>query len=376
MNVHKKMAIRMGIYVVMIGYLLLDLFVFEGPIKKGLTGPAPDSPEAIAAAKAKGVVARVYAQPIYRAQIEGREKEYLWERGRKIEEVPLAERKLIRNIALQEMIDERLVKVQIKVSSPDEYEVSEEELDAAVERYKKRYADESALGKAIERQGWKGEKELRMRIAGRLQREKYFEKEIESEVEMSDEEARAWYDKHHEKLALPLRRHVRHIFVASLDHPEEEGQALIETARKRVVDGKEDFAKVAGELTEDLKSKKVGGDLGWLTKDRVMKGFTEQVFALPLKKPTIIRTMLGWHLVEVLEEKAKTARPYEEVVEEIKASLAVQVREEKISGYRGVLRHYAAGKIDIFYDVLYMGLEEKEATPEETEQKEEPNSEG
>ena len=347
------MAIRMTVYMALVGYLLLDLFVFGGPIKKRLSGPDPNSPEAIAAAKAQGVVARVYAQPIYRAQVEERVKRYLLEHGREVEKVSDGERKMMRQVALRDLIDERLVKVQIKVSPKSNYAVSDEEIELAVAHYKSRYNDETALAEALKRQGWEGEKELRFRVAARLQQEKFFQAEIGKEVEIGDEAVEEWYEKNKDKLNLPERRELRHIFYAALDHEAAEGEALIESARKRVVDDKEDFAKVAAELSEDLRSKPQGGSLGWVTKDRLPTDFAMPVFEMHPKQATVIRSKLGWHLVEVIAVQAERAQVFDEVKEEIRAALEVRLKDEKIEGFRQLLRHWAGNSVEVFADVLH-----------------------
>ena len=193
------MAIRMGIYSLLIVYLLLDLFVIDGPLKKTLTVPQMDTEAAIAEAKAQGIVARVYYEPIYRKQLEERMKEYLWRRGRTIEETSFGERKMLRRVLLDEMIDELLVKVQVKVSPIEEYEVGSNELKLAME------TEEQRLGVAFEelakRSGWQGKKELEMRLAARIQRENFLKEEIVTEV--SDDEARAWYEERKEEFVSP-----------------------------------------------------------------------------------------------------------------------------------------------------------------------------
>lgn len=350
------MAIRMSVYMALVGYLLLDLFVFGGPIKKRLAGPDPASPEAIAAAKAKGVVARVYAQPIYRAQVEERVKRYLLEHGRAVEKVSMGERKMMRQVALRDLIDERLVKVQIKVSPKTAYAVSDADIDAAMAHFKNRYNDEAALTEALRRQGWEGEKELRFRVAARLQQEKFFQAEIGKEVKVGDKTVKDWYEKNKDKLSLPERRELRQVFIAALDHEAAEGEALIETARKRVIDGKEDFGKVAGELSEDLRSKTQGGSLGWVTKDRLPSDFAMPVFDLASQKPTVVRSKLGWHLVEVTAVEKGRPQALEEVKEEIRAALEVRLKDEKIEGFRQLLRHWAGNKVEVFADVLHSEL--------------------
>ena len=199
------MAIRMGIYALLIGYLLLDLFVFKGPLKKTLTEPQLDTEAAIAEAKAQGIVARVYYEPIYRKQVEERMKEYLWRRGRTPEETTFGERKSLRKVLLDEMIDELLVKIQVKVSPIEEYAVDQDELQQVMEIEEKRLG--GTFDELANRSGWQGMEELKMRLGARIQRENYLKKKILADV--SEEEARAWYEERKDEFVSPERRKVK-----------------------------------------------------------------------------------------------------------------------------------------------------------------------
>lgn len=196
MNVPKIMALRMGIYCVLIGYLVCDLFVFRGPIYRALNEPPLDREGAIVEAKAEGVVARVYYRPIFRTQIEEAVKEYLWRRGRSLEETSTSERKMLRELVLHELIDEELVKLQIKVTEREVYEVSEGRVAAAVEIEQKRYPKYEVFDELAKRGGWQGEEEQKLRVAARIQREDYLKTALRFEVE--EEEAQAWFEENRE----------------------------------------------------------------------------------------------------------------------------------------------------------------------------------
>ncbi len=204
MSAPKIMAIRMGIYALLIGYLLLDLFVFKGPLKKTLTEPQLDTEAAIAEAKAQGIVARVYHEPIFRQQLEERMKEYLWRRGRSMAETSFGERKMLRTLLLDEMIDELLVKIQVKVSPIDDYAVDSDELAESVATEKKRLGN--AFDELAKRSGWQGEVELEMRLGARRQRENYLKKKILADV--GEEEAWAWYEERKSDFLSPEYRKI------------------------------------------------------------------------------------------------------------------------------------------------------------------------
>lgn len=348
MKIDKGIPVRLVLYTLAIGYLLFDLLLIKGPLWHHFRNRNPRSPEQIAAAKAEGVVARVYNQPILLTQVERRLEEDLWKEGRTVDdlsEVELAQR---RRIALETLIDLHLLgKVKVHYNR-EQYPVSEEEINASMARFVSRFENATVASEALAGQGW-SEEELRSRLAARLQQEKYLDALIETEI--TEEEAREWYDENHEALAYPERVQVRHIFLATLNRePEEARGKLAETLNALKADG--EFAVLAAEMSEDGRSKGRGGDLGWMRADRMPADFAEPVFRLPVGEPTLVRTKLGWHLVEVTDRRPAEERSFESAREEIVAALEARKRVEGLRLYRRQLREFEKAKVEIFEDVL------------------------
>ena len=89
----------------------------------------------------------------------------------------------------------------------------------------------------------------------------------------------------------------RHILVET----EEEAQAVIER-----LEAGEDFADVAGELSQDTFSAAQGGDLGFVPKGRYVEPVDEVVFSLPLGEVSEpVQSDFGWHVIEVLEREVR-----------------------------------------------------------------------
>ncbi|NIP92066.1 MAG: hypothetical protein GWO24_00735, partial [Akkermansiaceae bacterium] len=76
----------------------------------------------------------------------------------------------------------------------------------------------------LQKRGW-SRKELRYRIAARIQQERYLESMIE--VTVSEEEARAWFEENKAELALPERLRARHIFLATSSRRPEQALASL-----------------------------------------------------------------------------------------------------------------------------------------------------
>jgi parvulin-like peptidyl-prolyl isomerase len=73
-----------------------------------------------------------------------------------------------------------------------------------------------------------------------------------------------------------------------------------EDARKRIVDGGEDFATVAREVSTDTATAGNGGELGWFTREEMVPPFADAAFALePGQVSQPVQSEFGWHIIRV-----------------------------------------------------------------------------
>jgi peptidyl-prolyl cis-trans isomerase C len=73
---------------------------------------------------------------------------------------------------------------------------------------------------------------------------------------------------------------------------------------KKKLDGGADFAALAKEKSQDPGSARQGGDLGFFTKDRMVKPFAEAAFTMKpneISKP--VKSAFGFHVIKVMEIK-------------------------------------------------------------------------
>ena len=351
LKMSKAFVVRMTLWAVLVLYLVCDFFVFSGPLRSELRRMFPTKGDQISQAVAEGICARVYNAPIYLSQVDHRLRERLWRTGRDPEQVSKAEMKMLRWLALNDLIAEALVRIKVRVNL-EQARVSEAEVDAEVARFERRFDSAAELDKAMVAQGIDSRDELRLRLQARLEQEKYVLSKIKAAITVSDEEARAWYDDHQKELTTPERRCVRHIFLATLDHPSDEAKATLASHLASIVAGQASFADVAKRVSEDARSKPEGGELGWMRKDRLPVDFADPVFSMSVDTPELIRTKLGWHIVEVTGVKAPELLPFEKMKTEIVAALSDERRKEAIDQYRHQLRLLNHEKVEIYRKVL------------------------
>ena len=177
-----------------------------------------------------------------------------------------------------------------------------------------RAVTERALVNAARRQGLDKEPE----IARRLQRAEDQEltqalltREVEGRV--TDASVRARYDRDTAGQQADEELRARHILVAS---EAEARQLLAELQRGG------DFAALARSKSQDPGSRD-GGDLGFFKQADMVPEFANAAFALQAGQmtPAPVRSPFGWHIIKVEERRRATARPFDDVKQELREAL-------------------------------------------------------
>jgi len=273
--------------------------------------------------------------------------ERLWLQGRDETDVPASERIALRRAALDELIDDLLLRIEADRRGI-EVQATEPEIDRSFQRFAARFG-EGELGTALRGQGL-DRAELRQRLAARVEQEKLLELCAGDAGEIEEAEARDWFARHAAELVQPERLQARHVFVATLQRNAEDAKRSIDQAMLDLSTGKKDFAALASELSDDEATKAKGGELGWLVRDRLPADFADAVFALPERSPALVHSTLGWHLVEVTAKQPVKPRSFEEAREEVVAALKALKRREAIAAFRAALREREAGRIEVWLE--------------------------
>lgn len=351
LKMSKAFAVRMTLWSALVLYLVCDFFLFSGPVKRELRHMFPTREDKRAEAVAEGICARVYNAPIYLSQVERRVQERLWRTGRDAGKVGGAEMEMLRWLALDELIAEALLRIKVRVNM-DQARVSGAAVDAELARFMSRFDSPWELDLALAAQGIESREELRLRMQARLEQEKYVLSKIQTSIAVSEQEARDWYQDHQDELTTPERRQVRHLFMATLGRSPDEVRERLELHYESIKAGESSIESLAETHSEDERSRKCGGDLGWMRKDRLPDDFATHAFSLTANTPSLIRTRLGWHIIEVTGIQPPELLPYEEMRDEIVAALSDQRRKQALDEYRHQLRLLNHEQVEIYREVL------------------------
>ena len=339
-----KLALRLGCYGLVMGYLICDLYMCNGPLSRCLKPPGHNHPQA--ASPADPIVARVATFNIHRSQLERALCERLWRDGKSLAGLDPQQLNLIRDAALNDLIDHELLRNKASANAA-ELNVSDAEINARITRFSAGFTSKDELIAAMTAQGIASEQDLRARLAAHIQQEKYVESRLAPLIGVTDEEARQWFEQNQDRLATPERLAARHVFLPTLERDPDAVRQTLASALAALTAGTKDFATLASELSEDPFTNHRGGDLGWMTRQRLPAGLATPLFAMPLHQPRLLRSKLGWHLIEVTSRQPAAPASFEQAKPEILNALQAVKRQQAATEFRDELRHLEASHIDM-----------------------------
>ena len=155
---------------------------------------------------------------------------------------------------------------------------------------------------------------------------------------LTDDAMHKVYDEAVKQIGEEKEVHARHILFrapAGDEKGSKEAEDKVKAVIVRLKKG-EDFAKVAGEVTEDPSGKANGGDLGYFSKDQMVPEFSEAAFKLEngqISDP--VKTQFGWHVIKVEDKRVKPAPKFEEVKPQIENFVVRKAQAELVTKLRG-----------------------------------------
>lgn len=150
-----------------------------------------------------------------------------------------------------------------------------------------------------------------------------------SDIEMSESEVKHYYEEHREEFTQREKIQVRHILTTTYEETEK--------ALERIRNG-ESFGQVAAEVS--VHGSRIScGELPVFSRGTYTKTFEDTAFALPVGRISgIVKTELGYHIIQKTGETPSRMLPFEEVRERIRLALLQNKEAERLEQFR---RRYA-----------------------------------
>jgi peptidyl-prolyl cis-trans isomerase C len=149
-------------------------------------------------------------------------------------------------------------------------------------------------------------------------------REFQKPPEITDEQAKAYYDDN-PNLYSTTQIRASHILVKD--------EAAAKEILEQVKADPSKFGDIAKEKSTDKTSGAKGGDLGMFGQGRMVPEFERAAFTLkPNEISDVVKTQYGFHIIMVTDRKEGERRPFDQVKDQIKATLrnkAIQDQQEK-----------------------------------------------
>jgi peptidyl-prolyl cis-trans isomerase C len=289
------------------------------------------------------LAAKVNGQPIYEDQLEARVEANLRQykkRSHSGKVEPELEKEMQRQVLDKFIVTELFYQASLSLKIPD---------------IEKRITEEMAKAKQTDHPDMGREKisdaALRENIRRKLYLTEYLAKVDLVDPQPPEAEIKAYYEKNKKAFANGKDRvEVRHILiqVAKDATPEEKDEARkkIEQARQLILEGKP-FDEAAKEYSDDANAPR-GGNMGYIEPAYMPPEFDKVAFSLePGKLSDIVETEFGYHVLEVLDVRAKgTVPPYDQLKNFLGKYLQEGLIKKKMAAHTKSLRENA--KIETF----------------------------
>lgn len=220
----------------------------------------------------------------------------------------------IRSMLLERMIEGELIAQEVKklALNPEDAKVKEQE-----EIIKKNMGDEATFQDTLKQQGMT-EPELRNFLA-------VYEK-ITGDVQVSETDIKAFYDKNIAYYSQPESVKAKHILVKT----EDEANSIIAQLKAGI-----NFEQLAKEKSIETGAKESGGDLGTFTKGKMVPEFEAAAFAQEVGTISTVpvKTEFGYHVIKVEAHTAASAPEYAKVKDQAGQDALNQMKDTKFQTY-------------------------------------------
>ncbi|MBI5043451.1 MAG: peptidylprolyl isomerase [Nitrospirae bacterium] len=223
--------------------------------------------------------------------------------------------KLTRDI-LNRMIEKKL---QLQVARQMNITVSKAEVDAALDdiKVKNAFPDDETFKRALAAENMTLE-QYKKELTEQLMIMRLVTKEVRSNVVISEEEIKRYYEEKKKDYTIPEEVKLRIIFFKG-DNGIKKSEDVLGQIKKGA-----DFADMAKKYSEDPTAKD-GGDIGFVKKGHMLPAIENAAFSLKKGEVSnVIKADAGYYIIKIEDKKEPQYIPIEKVREEIEKSLYEQ----------------------------------------------------
>lgn len=342
----QSLAIRFSIYIIVVLYVLADVYWFNGPLRQTVESIQPGSDAESQKVRQSKVAAIIFGEGITLAQLDMRVLRHLYRKGTNIDDCSPERLYQLRLILLQELMLERVV--EGKLRARPEIKLSAEIIAASVAEVKNQYNTPAQAMTVIKSAGLT-EKKLTEHYAQWIEQLVYVDRIVAGNEDRMpvEDHIEAYFNKHQDAFILPERYHLRHLFLTTLHKDPVQVGEQISAIHLKIASGQTSFVQMVTDHSDDPATQASGGDLGWLALDRLPGAIpTEGIAALqPGEVSDPIQSRIGWHLFDLIEKRPARKLELQEVRGMIREHLAHQQRVRYANALKRVMENDAEARV-------------------------------
>lgn len=249
---------------------------------------------------------------------------------------------MLERLVTEKLLDEQLAAGKIVVTNEEvEAEINKE---GAQQKPPLTIAD---FQKMVEGQGGNFE-EVKKDLGRDMGYRRLFEAQSAGKADVTDEEAKTFYDSNITQFETPEQVRASHILVmtesqdpnADPNQVKAAAKTKAEGLLKQVKDGG-DFAAIAKD-NSDCPSKAQGGDLGFFRRGQMVKEFEDAAFGMKVGQTSdLVQTKFGYHIIRVTDHNDASVTPFEKAKADIVTDLSDKKKSAIVREYIKSLRDKA-----------------------------------
>ncbi len=155
------------------------------------------------------------------------------------------------------------------------------------------------------------------------------------------------YNESIEQYSSPEQVRASHVLFKTQGKDEATVRSQAESVLK-LARGGADFAELARKYSEDEATAKLGGDLDYFGRGRMVPEFDQVAFsAEPGSISDLVKTQFGFHIIKVVDKKAGSAKPLSEVRQQISDQLTADRAQQQVADLAATLEQEIRSPSDL-----------------------------
>lgn len=187
--------------------------------------------------------------------------------------------------------------------------------------------------------------DAKARVLSKLQIDYLYAKAKKPDFEKMAEET---YKSNPDRFSTPESLHAEHILIDMKSRTEEESLKRANEVLTLAKSGGKPFAELALEYSDDPSAKQNKGDLGFFTRNKMVKPFEDAAFAMkaPGEIAGPVKSPFGFHIIRLIERNPGMLRPYDTLKAQLVKDEENRFRKELVDDEIDHLKKLDGVKLD------------------------------